>query len=90
MAKKTKKSLRQIQDALLTNTGLLKQPMEAEPEPQPVAPFENLIDDEIMEKIELLAEFEKTTSRDMINKALHHYIKLKGIQLEQAMKLNGK
>lgn len=89
MAKKAKKSMRQIQEALLTNTGLLKQPSEQD-EQVGLTATESLIEADVMEKIELLANFEKITPKEMINKALQHFIKLKGLQLEQAMKLNGK
>ncbi len=81
--------MRQIQDALLTNTGLLKQPDEVEQQ-EKNAEVERFIQPEILEKFEILANFEKTTTKDMINSALQHYIKLKALQLEQAMKLKGK
>jgi hypothetical protein len=89
MAKKANKSMRQIQDALLTNTGLLKQPDEVS-KADNTGVTDNLIQPEIFEKFEILANFEKTSTKDLINSALHHYIKLKALQLEQAMKLKGK
>lgn len=81
--------MRQIQDALLTNTGLLKQSDEVNQQENTVL-ADNLIQPEILEKFEILANFEKTTTKDLINAALQHYIKLKALQLEQAMKLKGK
>jgi hypothetical protein len=88
MAKKTKKSVVQIQEALLSNTGLLKPSVENVVE-QP-SPSEKLIDDDLMEKLEILAQFQKTTPKELINKALSHFIRLKGIELEQAQKLLSK
>jgi hypothetical protein len=88
MAKKTKKSVMQIQEALLSNTGLLKPPVETGAQPPELTG--KLVDDDIMGKIEILAQFQNITPRELINKALNHYIKLKGIELEQAQKLLGK
>lgn len=85
MAKKTKKSVKQIQEALLTNTGLLRPVIENEP--QPIVPADPIIEHELMEKLELLARYQKTETKDLINKALQHFIKLKGIELEQAQKM---
>lgn len=88
MAKKVKKNIKQFQQALLTNTGFIKQTDEKEPEP--ATPVVSIIDEDIMEKFTLLAEFENTEASDLINKALNHYLRLKSLQVEEAMKLKNK
>ncbi|MGE4287593.1 MAG: hypothetical protein AB7E36_02800 [Salinivirgaceae bacterium] len=82
--KKTKKNIKQFQQALLTNTGFIKQSDESEPVPEVL--HESLIEDEVLQKFTLLAEFEGTTTKELINKALNHFLRLKSLQLEEAMK----
>jgi hypothetical protein len=82
--KKTKKNIKQFQQALLTNTGFIKQSEEAEP--IPAAPHESLIEGDTLQKFTLLAEFEGTNTKELINKALNHFLRLKSLQLEEAMK----
>lgn len=82
MAKRNKKNIKGIQAALLSNTNFLNK----EEVIEPVEFTNSVIDNEVLEKFETLAEFEKTTSEELINKALNHYLKLKGLQLEQALK----
>ncbi|PKP10139.1 MAG: hypothetical protein CVU09_08405 [Bacteroidetes bacterium HGW-Bacteroidetes-4] len=82
--KKTKKNIKQFKQALLTNTGFIKQ--NEEPEPIPAAQHESLIESDILQKFTLLAEFEGTNTKELINKALNHFLRLKSLQLEEAMK----
>jgi hypothetical protein len=88
MVKKTKKNIKQFQQALLSNTGFIKQTDENEAMqlPEPVISPESVIDDEVMEKFILLANFEGSNTNELINKALNHYLRLKSLQLEEAMK----
>jgi len=85
--KKPKKNIKQFKQALMSNTGFIK-----EPEPtvntkqaQPTVSEEVIMAD-VREKFRLLAAFEKIDEKELINKALNHYLKLKGLQLEQAIK----
>jgi hypothetical protein len=43
------------------------------------------IDAKIMRKVKILAAYQKTTPGDLINLALDHYLRLKAMQLEEAM-----
>ncbi len=82
MAKRSKKNIKQIQEALLSNTGFLSREDSSEDE----VIHQDIIDDDVLIKYEALAEFEKTDTKSLINKALNHFLKLKGLQLEQALK----
>ncbi len=82
MAKRSKKNIKQIQDALLSNTGFFNREDNYEEE----IIHQDIIDDEVFAKYEALAEYEKTDTKALINKALNHFLKLKGLQLEQALK----
>ncbi len=83
MAKKTKKDLKQFQQALLSNTDFI-QHTEATLN-EPLIKEVSLVEDAIMEKFKLLATFEGVTEKELINQALNHYLRLKSLQLEQAM-----
>jgi hypothetical protein len=48
-------------------------------------PPEVLIDPKIMKRMKILAAYQKTTPGELINSALDHYLKLKAMQLEEAM-----
>ena len=77
-----KKNIKDFRQALLSNTDFIRQGNEPE---EPVVQ-ETFIDEELMNKFELLAEFEQTTPKELIQKALNHFLRLKGLQLEQALK----
>jgi len=80
MAKKTKKDLKQFQQALLSNTDFI-QHTEATLN-EPLIKEVSLVEDAIMEKFKLLATFEGVTEKELINQALNHYLRLKSLQLE--------
>ncbi|MFA6400303.1 MAG: hypothetical protein WCX31_01560 [Salinivirgaceae bacterium] len=82
MAKKTKNT-KQFQQALLSNTDFI-QHTEATLN-EPLIKEVSMVDDAIMEKFKLLATFEGVTEKELINQALNHYLRLKSLQLEQAM-----
>jgi len=82
MVKKPKKNVKDFRQALLSNTDFIRHGNE----PEETLLQDNGIDSELLDKFELLAEFEQTTSNELIQKALNHYLKLKGLQLEQALK----
>ena len=79
--------MKQFQQALLSNAEFIKQP-----EPVPMAAPEpviiqevSVINDDVMEKFKLLASFEGVSEKELINQALNHYLRLKSLQLEQAI-----
>lgn len=87
VTKKNKKDINQFKEALFSNTDFLKDAeAKEEVEPQIELVKENIIDSDIREKFKLLADFEKVDEKELINKALNHYLRLKGMQLEQATK----
>ena len=87
MAKKSKKNINQFKEALFSNTDFLKKTEISEDTKQITEIVsKDVIDSEVREKFKLLANFEKTDEKELINKALNHYLRLKGLQLEQAMK----
>lgn len=89
-AKKTKKNIKQFKQALLSNTDFIKH---SEPETSnkitETIVNDDIIDSEIRNKFKILANFEKIDEKELINKALNHYLRLKGLQLEQALKEMG-
>lgn len=52
---------------------------------QEVKAPEVIIDPKILKKMKILAAYQKTTATDLINSALEHYLKLKAMQLDEAM-----
>lgn len=87
MAKKSKKNINQFKEALFSNTDFLKEDEVTEDTKQIIETVnESIIDDEVREKYKLLANFENIDEKELVNKALNHYLRLKGLQLEQAMK----
>ena len=86
-AKKSKKNIKQFKQALLSNTDFIKQSdPEKDNKPAANSVTESIIDDEVLQKFKILANFEKINEKELINKALNHYLRLKGLQLEQALK----
>lgn len=85
--KKTKKNITDFKQALLSNTNFIKEESSVKNNIEPTTSF---IDEEIMHKLKILAEFENIELDVIINKALNHFLRLKGIQLEQAIKAKQK
>jgi len=85
MAKHKSKSIKEIQAALLSNTKILSKDVNDDKNDHRT----EIIDADVMRKIQILAEFENVPVEELLNKALIHYLKLKGLQLEQAMKEKG-
>ena len=86
------KNIKQFKKALLSNTEFIKQEdKKADVKDNSVnkSISESIIDSDILEKFELLANFEKTDKKTLINNALNHFIRLKGAQLELAKKQKG-
>ncbi len=85
--KKPKKNIKQFKQALFSNTDFIKESGdEVHTKPAEVSVNDEVIEPELREKIQLLAEFEGTTEREMVSKAINHFLRLKGLQLEEALK----
>ncbi len=85
--KKTKKDINQFKQALLSNAGFIKEIEDDDPSSQRQEPIGDVvIDNEVREKFQVLAEYEGVDEKELINKALKHYLNLKGLQLKQALK----
>jgi hypothetical protein len=94
---KNKLTITDIQKALLTNTRFIKEAEEEvlpdspapAPPPAPVPVDVKLpevqIDPIILKKLRILAAYQKTTATELINSALGHYLRLKAMQLDEAM-----
>jgi len=83
------KNIKQFKKALLSNTEFIKQDdknVNIEDNSVNKNISESIIDSDILEKFELLANFEKTDKKTLINNALNHFLRLKGAQLELAEK----
>lgn len=89
MAKKH--TINDIQKALLSNTRYIKEEetiVKVEKskieEPKPTQPDVN-IDPLLMKQLRILAPYLGETTDDLINKALGHFLRLKKLQLDQAI-----
>ncbi len=90
---KSKHTIGDIQKALMTHTRFIKEAetvveSEAVPAPAPlVSKGSNdiTIDPMILKKFRILSRYLNEPAEDMINKALEHFLRLKGQQLDQAI-----
>jgi len=84
MAKK-KIKLSEIKDALLSNTSFIKNDEKAE---EKVVIPENAVEIEIstLKKIKLLANYYKKEPVELINDAISHYLRLKRLDIDEALK----
>jgi hypothetical protein len=89
-----KLTVEDIQKALLTNTNFIKN--ETDPENTlldrvlasngvKASPHDIRIDPVVLKKFKILATYQKVDHGELINQALEHYLKLKSMQLEQAI-----
>jgi hypothetical protein len=88
---KSKHTINDIQKALLSSTKFIKENEVAKPEinndqqdSKPSTTDLN-IDPVVMKKFKILAPYMGETTEELINKALNHFLRLKSMQLEQAM-----
>lgn len=86
MTKRSKKNVKDIQSALLSKTGFLKQDENIDTNDDTDNNQSLLIDADILEKLKALAEYENTDLKDLVNKALNHFLRLKSLQVTEAMK----
>jgi hypothetical protein len=85
MAKK-KRKLSEIKDALLSNTSFIKK--EETPVEEKVVMPDNAveIDMSTLRKIKLLANYYEKDPAELINEAITHYLRLKRLDIEEALK----
>lgn len=87
---KNKHTINDIQKALMSNTRFIKdeetvsQPTVKVPAEKPLEPQVN-IDPLIMKQFKILAPYLGETTDELINKALSHFLRLKSLQLDQAI-----
>jgi hypothetical protein len=86
--KKLKKNISDFQSALLSNTPFIKQVDEPGHDADNVVRDEpiELIDPELLIKIKALAQYNNTSTSSIINKALTHFLRLKALEVETALK----
>ncbi len=84
MSKKNKKSLKEFQSALLSNTPFIKQTEDIVTNEQETDNIK--IDNDLMFKLNALAKYDNTNISLLINKAITHYLRLKSIQVDEALK----
>ncbi|MDA3893616.1 MAG: hypothetical protein PF517_18275 [Salinivirgaceae bacterium] len=85
--KKNKRNINLFKQALLSNTDFINEHEAVKnTKPQEVNVIDDIIESDVREKFKILANFEKVNEKELINKALNHYLRLKGLQLELAMK----
>jgi hypothetical protein len=82
---KKKKKLSEIKDALLSKTSYMRnneEPVEI------VQPADNLIeiDKHILSKIKVLSNLYGKSREEVINEALSHYLRLKKLDIDEALK----
>jgi len=82
---KKKKKLSEIKDALLSKTSYLKnneEPVEI------VQPAENYIeiDKHVLSKVKILSNLYGKSREEVINEALTHYLRLKKLDIDEALK----
>ncbi len=87
---KNKHTINDIQKALLSSTRYIKEEdMRDDSEPAAIIGSDLAqqvkIDPIIMKKIKILAPYLGETPDEMINKALNHFLRLKSLQLDQAI-----
>jgi len=83
---KKKKKLSEIKDALLSKTSYLNKNNE---EPvEIIQPAENSveIDKHVLSKIKILANLYGKSREEVINEALSHYLRLKKLDIDEALK----
>jgi hypothetical protein len=88
---KNKHTINDIQKALLSNTRYIKdEDMVSKEIVEPVVSVPNSdtqvnIDPLTMKKLRILAPYLGETTDELVNKALNHFLRLKSLQLDQAI-----
>lgn len=89
---KNRRTISDIQKALLTNTQYIKgsdvvsKPVEKVVEQKPQPKDQANIDPVVLKQFKILAPYMGESVDDLINKALNHFLRLKSLQLDQAIK----
>jgi len=82
---KQKKKLSEIKDALMSGTSFMKNQAPIV-EQQVVSDHFVEIDKSVFSKIKLLASYYKKEPSEIVNESLNHYLRLKKLDIEEAMK----
>ncbi len=88
---KSKHTINDIQKALLSNTKYIKEsdrvkkPIEKIEQPKSVVEGGVNIDHITLKKFKILAPYLGESVDDLVNKALNHFLRLKSLQLDQAI-----
>lgn len=84
---KKKNKLREIKDALLSNASYIKNTEETVVQEIAVVP-ENAVEIEksVYNKLKLLANYYKKEPSDLVNDAISHFLRLKRLDIEEALK----
>ena len=85
MAKK-KKKLSEIRDALFSNTSFLNDNNQQKVEEVKKTDNSIEIDKQILAKLKLLANYQKKDYKDLIDEALTHYLRIKKLDIDEALK----
>jgi hypothetical protein len=82
---KNKKKLSDIKSALLSNTSFINN---VEEPAKILEPAENMVelDKHVLSKMKMLAKFYGKEKEELINEALNHYLRLKKMDIEEALK----
>jgi hypothetical protein len=82
---KNKKKLSDIKNALLANTSFINN---VEEPASVIEPLENMveIDKHVFSKMKMLAKLYGKGKEELINEALNHYLRLKKLDIEEALK----
>ena len=85
---KNKKKLSEIKDALLSKTSYIKNDERPVEKVQNIQSAESMveIDKQLFSKIKVLASLYKKSREEVINEALSHYLRLKKLDIEEALK----
>ena len=89
---KNRRTISDIQKALLTNTQYINEsdsvnkPVERVVEQKPQPKDQANIDPVVLKQFKILAPYLGESVDDLINKALNHFLRLKSLQLDQAIK----
>jgi hypothetical protein len=82
---KNKKKLSEIKNALFSKTSYIKNDEEF---PEPITNSENAVEIEkqVFSKIKVLAQLYGKNPAELINEALAHYLRLKKLDIDEALK----
>jgi hypothetical protein len=83
---KRKRKISEIKNALLSNTSFINNTVKPKEIVVPVADNAVKLDKQTLAKIKLLANYYGKDYKELINEALNHYLRLKKIDIDEALK----